>query len=331
MKRPWLSPLVPLYSAGLLLRELKVRQGWAPLRRLQWPVISIGNLSSGGSGKTPLTIALAQLLRAKGLHVDVLSRGYGRTSQAPARVQPDGTAEQYGDEPLLIARQSGVPVFVAPQRYDAGLLAEADSSLGQPGIHILDDGFQHRQLARDLDLLLLNCADLRDHLLPAGNLREPLKGALRANVIAVPPSHEEVEVKLRSLGWQGPVWHLRRHMERLSIEGPVLAFCGIAKPDQLFSGLSAAGVCLTGCVAFGDHHRYRTPDVKKLVRSARATGAKALLTTEKDQVRLEGFAALFPPDLPLRTVGLSVEIEEESAALEWLIGRLLPSPARSCL
>ena len=126
MKRPLLLPLVPLYAAGLALRELRLSRGWEPIRRLRFPVISIGNLSTGGSGKTPLTITLARLLSARGFHVDVLSRGYGRSSREPARVLPDGTAEQYGDEPLLIAREAGVPVYVAAERYDAGLLAESN-------------------------------------------------------------------------------------------------------------------------------------------------------------------------------------------------------------
>lgn len=331
MRRLWLSPLVPLYSAGLALRDFGLRHGWPPVRSIHCPVISIGNLSTGGSGKTPLTIAVARLLKAKGLHVDVLSRGYGRSGRHPARVLPDGTAEQYGDEPLLIARQAGVPVFVASERYDAGLLAEAEASAGQPGVHILDDGFQHRQLARDIDILLLDGADLHDHLLPAGNLREPLKAALRASVIAIPSDETQVAVNLRALGRQGPIWKLRRRMETPRIDGPVLAFSGIAKPEQFFAGLNAAGLRLTRCIVFRDHHRYTARDVKKLAASAHACGAEALITTEKDQVRLEGLAALFPPDLPLRTIRLRVEIEEESAALEWLIGRLAPSPAKSCL
>src|SRR5579883_3394560 len=103
MKRPWLAPLSPLYRAGLAWRALRFRRGWEPVHRLRWPVISIGNLSTGGSGKTPLTITLAKLLKARGVHVDVLSRGYGRSGSTPLRVDPRGTAEEYGDEPLLIA------------------------------------------------------------------------------------------------------------------------------------------------------------------------------------------------------------------------------------
>ena len=152
--RPLLWPLVPVYRLGLALRELQLHSGLKPIRSLRWPVVSIGNLSAGGSGKTPLTIALAKALAARGLHVDVLSRGYGRRRSAlPLLVDREGTAEEFGDEPLLIAREAGVPVYVAAQRYEAGLLAEkasqqvSESASRRPGMHLLDDGFQHRQLA----------------------------------------------------------------------------------------------------------------------------------------------------------------------------------------
>ncbi|MDR3737753.1 MAG: tetraacyldisaccharide 4'-kinase, partial [Terracidiphilus sp.] len=128
MTRPLLFPLVPLYRFALALRELRLGTSLEPVRRLRFPVVSIGSLSAGGSGKTPLTIALAQTLTRRGLRVDVLSRGYGRQSKAAARVDHNGTAAEFGDEPLLIARAAGVPVYVAAQRYQAGLLAEAAPS-----------------------------------------------------------------------------------------------------------------------------------------------------------------------------------------------------------
>ena len=122
--RRLLLPLVPLYRLALALREVRLGSRLEPVRRLRFPVVSIGSLSAGGSGKTPLTIALAQALTRRGLRVDVLSRGYGRRSEAALRVDPNGAAEDFGDEPLLIAREAGVPVYVAPQRYRAGLMAE---------------------------------------------------------------------------------------------------------------------------------------------------------------------------------------------------------------
>jgi tetraacyldisaccharide 4'-kinase len=321
--RPLLWPLVPVYRLGLALRELQLRLGLKPIRRLRWPVISIGNLSTGGAGKTPLTIALAKALSARGLHVDVLSRGYGRRSALPLLVDSGGTAQKFGDEPLLIAREAGVLVYVAAERYEAGRLAEsALIATSSSGVHLLDDGFQHRQLARDVDILLLNRRDLSDHLLPAGNLREPLLAALRAQVIAIPADESEVEAQLKSMGWQGEVWRIRRRMEIPQFDnsngGPIAAFCGIARPDQFFQGLESAGIKLAARTTFADHHNYTASDLARLASEASAVGATALLTTEKDRVRLGTLNA----SLPILTVRLHIEIEDVTAAVDWLINRL---------
>jgi tetraacyldisaccharide 4'-kinase len=319
LKRSWLAPFTPLYAAGVALRNLRIERGWEPVRRLRFPVVSIGNLSTGGAGKTPLTIALAKALVQRGFHADVLSRGYGRRSPFPARVDPAGTAEDFGDEPLLIAREAGVPVYVAAQRYQAGKLAEADNpTVPLPAVHLLDDGFQHRQLHRDVDILLLNRRDWRDTLLPAGNLREPLKAAHRATVIAVPCEDPKLEAELRAWGWLGPVWRLRRTMEIPPIDGPAAAFCGIARPEQFFQGLEFAGVRLALRRAFPDHHRYTAADLDHLAKSARQAGATALITTEKDLARLGKLAAT----LPLKAARLRIEIEDEAAALDFLAQRL---------
>ncbi|MGD0858970.1 MAG: tetraacyldisaccharide 4'-kinase [Terracidiphilus sp.] len=329
--RKLLLPLVPAYRLALALRELRLRAGLEPVRRLRWPVVSIGSLSAGGAGKTPLTIALAKALERRGLRVDVLSRGYGRGSQRPALVGPDGSAQEFGDEPLLIARETGVPVYVAAQRFEAGLLAEAGRSADlRLGLHLLDDGFQHRQLHRDVDILLLDGRDwFEDGLLPAGNLREPLKAARRATIIAIPAPGEEpdgapnLEAALRAWGWEGPVWRLRRRMEVPAVDGPVVAFCGIARPEQFFAGLEAVGLRIAARIAFPDHHRYTVRDLDRLVTAARKRGAAALITTEKDQVRLRKLAAAFAESLPLKTAGLRIEIEHEDEAIEWLVDRLV--------
>ena len=333
MKRPWLAPLVPLYAAGAALRARRFASGKASIRRLQWPVISVGNLSTGGAGKTPLTIALTRLLSDQGIHVDVLSRGYGRASNQPLRVDPQGTAEMFGDEPLLIARATGAPVYVAPERYQAGLLAEADvgrqqgASPGQDGrAHVLDDGFQHRQLHRDLDIVLLNRDDLQDTLLPAGNLREPISAAKRASIIAIPADDASIEGALRERGMQAPLWRIRRTMDVPPTSGPVFAFCGIARPEQFFAGLEKAGLRIAGHQAFADHHRFTAHGIEGLIASARKAKAAVLLTTEKDAVRLGQLLSTLPPDLPLKTVPLRVEIEDAPSAIAWLLSRLnLPS------
>jgi tetraacyldisaccharide 4'-kinase len=325
--RKLLLPLVPLYRLALALRELRLGTRFEPVLHLHCPVISIGNLSAGGAGKTPTTIALAKALLRRGLHVDVLSRGYGRESQLPARVGPDGTYDEFGDEPLLIARETGVPVYVAPLRYEAGLLAEAESSaMSLSRVHLLDDGFQHRQLVREVNILLVNRADWHDGLLPAGNLREPLRAAHRATVLAIPADDPQFEAVLRAWGWQGPVWRLHRTMEVPPIDGPVVAFCGIARPEQFFAGLESAGLHLAARIAFPDHHPYRVADRDRLLAAARQAGAAALVTTEKDRVRLGKLAAACPDTPPLLTAGLRVEIEHEDEAIDWLLARLHPAP-----
>ncbi len=342
--RPLLLPLVPIYGLAVALRGLQLRMGLKKIRRLRWPVVSIGNLSAGGAGKTPLTIALAKALTARGLQIDVLSRGYGRRSTLPLLVDPAGKSEDFGDEPLLIAREANVPVYVAAERYQAGLLAErsaqvqpnaqpkapqdappkapqgANKSLG-PKAHILDDGFQHRQLARDVDILLLSRRDLADHLLPAGNLRESLHAAERAQVIAIPADEPDVETEIKARGWKAQIWRLRRRMEIPQLDGPVAAFCGIARPDQFFQGLESSGAKLAARIAFADHHIYTAADLARIDSAARAAGATALLTTEKDRVRIGALAANVSASLPIQTVALRIEIEDENAAIDWLIDR----------
>jgi len=326
MKKPFsprrlLLPLVPVYRLGLLLRKWRLGTRLEPVRRLRWPVVSIGNLSTGGAGKTPLTIALAKALERRGLRVDVLSLGYGRRGQCAARVAPEGTAEEFGDEPLLIARETGVPVYVARQRFRAGLLAEAERSADfRFGLHLLDDGFQHRQLAREVDILLLNRQDWQDGLLPAGNLREPLQALRRAGVIAIPADEPELEAELKAWGWEGPVWRLHRKMEILAVDGPVVAFCGIARPEQFFAGLDAAGLHIAARTAFPDHHRYAAADLKRLVIAARKTGAAAF-------IRMGELSSDFQASLPLKTAGLRIEIEHEDEAVEWLEKQLKPALA----
>ena len=418
--RRLLFPLIPLYRLALALSQFLLLV--APPRRLRFPVVSIGNLSTGGSGKTPLTIALARALLRRGLRVDVLSRGYGRQSQWVNRVEENGSAEDFGDEPLLIALVTGVPVYVAPQRYDAGLLAEADAKaeaeagqlvlqqepntpnpaetqseeadrIGEqppaqtepsaltekslapieselPGlnagvepaessgesvpeatsaeitpaettslpeeqkeaasplhVHLLDDGFQHRQLDRNINILLLNQRDWQDWLLPAGNLREPVEAISRADVLALPANEPELEVALRLWGWNGPVWRLFRSLEVPAINGPVAAFCGIAHPDQFFEGLKDIGLELALRLSFPDHFTYTVSILEELIAEARKMNATAVITTEKDLVRMGNLAYIFPKSMPLTTARLRIKIEDQAAAIDWLINRLAPGPS----
>ena len=330
MKRPLLLPLVPLYAAGLALREWRLERGWEKVRILWYPVISVGNLSTGGSGKTPLVIALARVLCGEGFKVDVLSRGYGRRSTVPLRVESDGSADKFGDEPLLIARRAGAPVWVAAERFEAGTAADHEFIRGGgdmsgdpvPLVHLLDDGFQHRQLFRDIDVLLVNREDWGDHLLPAGNLRESVKAAERACVLVIPADDPEFEQELLDWGWSGPVWRVRRRMQVPVFDGPVAAFCGIARPEQFFAGLEGRGSKLVLKRSFQDHHRYTEGDVRALIEDAGNAGATCLVTTEKDHVRLGDLASAFSNPLPLQTVELSIEFDDEKSVTAWLRKRL---------
>jgi tetraacyldisaccharide 4'-kinase len=316
--RAWLAPLAPLYRLGLALRERRLSSGREAVWELEWPVVSIGNLSTGGAGKTPLTITLARALTARGFHVDVLSRGYGRASSDTELVQKQDGAKRFGDEPVLIAREAGVPVYVDAERFEAGHLAESEQKPDGPTVHLLDDGFQHRQLYRDVDILLLDERDWQDQLLPAGNLREERCAIKRADAMAIPADQPALEAELRSWGWQGPIWKLHRRMDVPTIHGPAIAFCGIARPEQFFAGLEAAGVQLAERIPFPDHHPYTQNDLRKLRTALQSTESASLLTTEKDAVRLGKIAN----DLPLKSVPLRTEIENELAAIDWLIGKI---------
>lgn len=322
--RGLLLPLVPIYRLALILRELRLGSGLEPIGRLRFPVISVGSLSAGGSGKTPLTIALVQALTRRGICVDVLSRGYGRQSKLPARVDREGSAEEFGDEPILIASATGVPVYVAAERYRAGLLAEASMVDRQDAVvHLMDDGFQHRQLHRDLDILMLDNRDWRDRLLPAGNLREPPAALRRADVVAIPADDSTLEKGLRDSRWHGPIWRLRRRMEVPAIAGPAVAFCGIARAEQFFDGLELAGLHLADRIVFADHHCYETRDLKAIQEAAGNAGATAAITTEKDLVRLRWVGAGFPVTVPLKTAGLRIEIENEDQAVQLVVDRVM--------
>ena len=278
--RPGLLPLVPLYGAGLWVKELVGIKA----RRLRGRVVSVGSLSAGGAGKTPVVMLVAEMLLAAEMRVDVLSRGYRRSGTAVERVDPAGSAERFGDEPMLMARRLGVPVWVGADRFVSGSAAEAGVETDGL-VHVLDDGFQHRKLARDVDVVLLTRKDVEDGLLPAGDLREGLSALRRADVVVL---REEEAAGLRAFVPFGKaVWVIQRV---LGIEGTVperpLVFCGIARPEGFLQMLGACGVVGVGVERFADHHRYGMRDVTRLIAAARAAGADGFCTTEKDAVKL---------------------------------------------
>lgn len=320
MIRPF-AYLTPLYAAAAGAKNAAYERGWAKPQRLAWPVVSVGNLSVGGAGKTPLVIRLAQLLKAQGARVDVLSRGYGRRDTGRVeRVDPEGDAARYGDEPLLIARAAEVPVYVGAGRYEAGLLAEHDAN--HRGIHLLDDGFQHRKLARDLDIVVLHASDFEEMLLPAGRLREPLSALRRASVIVLRAEDRAREAELRKRGIAAPVWiqHRKLAMEKVS---SAVAFCGIARPEEFFAALRAQSVDLVATIALGDHQNYSTAELDRIAAAVRESGAECLVTTEKDTARLtREQRGRLEKAAPLRVARLEVSLEDEAAVVPQLLNLL---------
>jgi len=301
-------------------------------RRLRRPVISVGNLAVGGRGKTPTVACLARELLAMGERPAILSRGYARRQQDDGVVvvrDAEGIRadlDRSGDEPLMLARQlPGVSVLSSSDRFLAGRLAE--HHLGAT-VHVLDDGFQHLQLDRDIDLVIVAGDDLEAdaRTLPGGRLREPPDTLLAADAVLA------ADEKVFSLGPRPrhapfEIFRMRRTMGPLQpVEpsapvpaGPSLAMAGIARPQEFFEGLRAAGHDLVATSVFRDHHRYSRGDLDRIVRDARVAGAARVLTTEKDYVRLLPFR---PFPMPVRWVPLTMEPDPLPEFRRWLAGAL---------
>jgi tetraacyldisaccharide 4'-kinase len=273
-------------------------------------VISVGNISVGGSGKTPFVMLLGELLKQRGIAFDVLSRGYGRGTRATMPVDPNGTSRDFGDEPLLIARRLGCPVILGESRYQAGRLAENEMGtatvrtenhvgtavLGcppgqRPGpIHILDDGFQHRSLAREFDIVLLTKQDFRDQLLPAGRLRESLRSLRRADALVLTEEIDPAQLPPRN-----NVWRVRRSLTLPGTPKNPIAFCGIARPQRFIEQLRAIGIHPVAETFYRDHHHYTPSDIRDLLRLKKETHADAFITTEKDAINLGAHLAEISP------------------------------------
>jgi tetraacyldisaccharide 4'-kinase len=319
-------------------RVARMRRAWYERRpharrRLACPVISVGNLTVGGSGKTPVVAALARMLLLAGERPAILSRGYARREPVDGVVLvSDGasvleTVERSGDEPHMLARTvPGAAVVVCPDRFLAGRVAERVCGAT---VHILDDGFQHFQLARDVDLLLVRQADVDDHVLPAGRLREPAAAARAADALLVTGESSDVEEVAAALGvgtafrveprYGAPVWltpppvvgrdepgvgrdseaapasddrDVSRGPEEAPAPAPgtrIVAVAGIARPQRFFGALRELGWDVAREMAFPDHHWFTAKDFAAIGAAVREAGASAAMTTEKDAVRLEGF------------------------------------------
>lgn len=316
------SPWQWLYGSAHRLRVRYYRQR---ARRLPRPVLSIGNLHWGGTGKTPLTAAVAAHLRDRGLSVAILSRGYGSKGEGVRMVSrgegPLLGPRLAGDEPVLLAGLlPGVAVVVSPDRFLAGrhALERLDRP---PDLFLLDDGFSHLRLERDLDILAFPASDpfAGGRLPPSGRLREPLASSRRAHAALLtgyePPATGDGEdagrrlaLALRPHGFAGPGFVART--EALPAEpsasgpvepgSPVLVVSAIGKPDRFFDTVRAQGFEIVGDLLFPDHHRYPEASLEQIAACYEATRARWVMVTGKDRVKLQGRLELPMAEIPIR-------------------------------
>jgi tetraacyldisaccharide 4'-kinase len=333
-----MRPLSSLYDRLLEARARRYADGRLPSERLPLPTLSVGNITVGGTGKTPFVLHLAEKFLSQGRRPAILSRGYGRRSTAVVVVSTgDGplvAPDEGGDEPVLLAsRLPGAVVVVAPRRSDAARAALESS----PDLFLLDDGFQHLAVDRDLDLVLLDARDPfgGGRYPPFGRLREPPSALARANAVVFTRAgsgHPSAEVR-RDVARRNPAspqfTALIRPDRLVAADGSTasssparpLAVSGIARPEDFRRTLDAMGIVPAESLAFEDHRRYGSPDVDRIARTAAASGADAIVTTEKDLVKLAGRLPL-----PTYAVRLAVEVEEPGFASfvsERLFGRHL--------
>lgn len=302
-----LFPFSIVFLLGVYLRNFLYRQGWKKNHRLTVPVISIGNISTGGTGKTPMACYVLSYLLTRGIRVAYLSRGYGRATKGYRRVSAhaDG-ARLFGDEPVLIFnRFPDVPVAVCEDRVSGAERLIRDSGAE---VILLDDAFQHRRIGRDLDIVMVDATQMpdRDLLLPGGNLREPLSSLKRAGLVVlnkIPDTadagllarrlkHSRVvmsKARFGGLVFFRPTLQAPVHPETL-LNHPVIIFSGIGNNEQFFSQIQTMGVEIRKSFSFPDHHVYSAEDLKKITLEFRIQVPESpdliILTTEKDYCRL---------------------------------------------
>jgi len=298
-----LAPLGALYNASV---AFKART--ASLYRAPMPVICVGNLTAGGSGKTPVVIAIGERLKARGLRPVFLTRGYGGKTGVPLLVRPHHTARLVGDEALLLARSS--PTIVSRDR----AVGAAKAAEAKADVLVMDDGYQNFALAKDLSLVVVDGGGgfLNGMVLPAGPLREKVgQGLKRADAVVIMGDGTP-----DLAGYTGPV--LRAHLAPLTNElagRRIFAFAGIGRPQKFYDTLKAVGAIVTGTQDFGDHHFYDAQDLQGLRDQAKGA---ALVTTEKDLVRI-------PPERRGGIMALAVEARfADPAALDALLRKAAP-------
>ena len=341
MLRGVLAAAAGAYRGALVAREACYGTGIFSTGRLPVPVISIGNLTLGGSGKTPLTALVAAALRELGAHPAVLSRGYGRRTRGVHVVSDrDGVrlgAREAGDEPRLLAEQlPGLPVVVGESRHEAG--RAAIERLGADAL-VLDDGFQHRTLAKDLEILAVEGREPwgNGRLFPRGILREPLSALRRAHLVVVtnPASSgvtQQIEWSLRREGSHASVLTGSYRAEALRegdarAQSPamlsgrrVVALAGLASPASFVATLASLGASVVELLAFPDHHPYGETDLERVRLSVQRSGAEWVVTTEKDWMRLRHAPGL---GVPLRVLSVRLDMGEERPALVDALARTL--------
>lgn len=321
-----LRPLSGLFGLGVGLRGLAYRTGMLRTRQAPIPVVSVGNLAVGGTGKAPVTLWLARNLSERGVRTGILSRGYGGTARGVTVVsQGDGPLvgpELVGDEPVMLAKSFAGPVLTAARRIDG---AAAAAELGCAAI-VLDDGFQHRAIARAFDLVLMD--GRRGPLLPAGPLREPLAALQRADAVVL-VDREDGDGPAPPLPVVRPTFHMRldavalvASIERRWREQPigqlanrrVVAVTGVARPEGFYAMLRRWDAVVQEVFEYPDHHRYTAEDWQQIARCGHA--ADLIVTTEKDLVKLEAF-----PFATGKLVALRIAPEVERA--EQLLAAIL--------
>jgi tetraacyldisaccharide 4'-kinase len=320
------------------LREAGYRRGTFKSYRLDAPVISVGNLTMGGTGKTPMVHYLARLLQAHGLRPAIISRGYGGRAKEKVNLVSDGItllldAEFAGDEPRFLAETlPGIPVLTGIVRR---LPAQRAVDMGAD-VLLLDDGFQHLQIVRDVDLVLFNTDRLagNSRVFPGGELREPVAALRRATGFVLTGVHEgnkkraeqfaallqakfpQIPVTLTGYGVEAPVrlsacGTVEEVGADLTASGRCFGFCGIAHPQAFLSTLERHGFDLAWFYPLGDHQQYSSAVIEKILARARHAGADFLMTTEKDLVKLARYAADFP--LPLFGLRMQMSADEHFA------------------
>jgi 3-deoxy-D-manno-octulosonic-acid transferase len=342
---PWYALLGPLSNLWTIGARRSQTRGLAQRRHADVPVISVGNITMGGTGKTPCVLSLAAAFAQHGRKPGILTRGYGRSSpQKQLTIRPGtaGRAERTGDEPQLFVRSGLAPVAIGADRWQTGAALRREFGVD---LLLLDDGFQHHRLARAVDIVLLDALNPfgGGAVFPLGRLREPLSALARADVILITRTDltdlaEAIEAHVRRWNSHAPLFRARLHIEAwvenhtgerfAPAQAPfrkAVAFCGLGNPESFRRTLQHLGLPICDWLVFEDHHRYRPRELLHIRAQALAKGAGALVTTEKDAVNLcDGYQALVAP-LPVFRLQTTLEIDNASEFVRELEKRL-PRP-----